>query len=456
MPADYGLLELLDLTLNVIGMLVGLRIGAALIRYYHHFSDPKEKHEVFTTALTFTTALSVFLLVVLQLFSHSISRWVSGTSQNYGYFQIVFICLAIQTIYLVPENHLLAKKKSVTYSVLSIGSLVSNLSLNIFFLVIMKMGVFGILLSMLVTKSLNAIIVLTLTLWKRPYSFSWYKLKKMLIFGIPLVPASLGLFVMHFSDRFFIRIYCGLDYLGLYSLGYKFALILSTMISAPIFRIWNTQRFEIAKSDSAPETVGRLFTYYALVMIAAALGIGLFADEAISLMAPSAYKGASTVVPIIVLGYVLYGMANYLTTGIMITYKTKYAAYIQLSCAAINVLLNILLIRTFGVYGAAMATFLTFLVMAVLTFAISQRLYPISFEYGRVSALFVIPLFLFALATLFDFPLVTSLAYKSALMIAFPVILILGRFFSDDEINEGKKVLKTFLGILNMKKASSA
>jgi len=442
-PADYGLLELLDLTVNVIGMLVGLHIGSALIRYYNYYDDQKGKQEVFTTALAFTFLLSLFVFCILVVLSDPISKLISGSSQYYRYFQITFICLTIQAIYLIPETYLLARKKSLLYSALSTGTLISNLSLNIFFLVVMRMGVFGILLSMLITKAINCLIVSAITLRHIRYSFSLEKLKKMIWFSLPLVPASISMFIIHFSDRFFIQMYCNLNDLGLYSLGYKFGMIISIIVSTPIFKIWDTQRFEIAKNNNAQQIFKKIFTYYSAVIIFVGLGISVFIDEIVSVMAASEYKGASTIVPLIVLSYVFYGMASYFTLGIMIRNKTKYAAYIQLCAAGINLLLNMFFISSYGIIGAAISTVLTFLFIVLLNFIVSQKIYPIPFEYGRVFILFALAIFLFGLSRLVELPFLMSLGIKSFLILGFPLILFIGKFFNEEEISKGMELLKT-------------
>jgi len=451
-PGDYGLLELLDLTLNVMAMFVGLNMGSAVLRYYLYFDDPKEKLEVFTTSLIFTFILSILALGVLESLSIPISKLVSGDSEYSRYFQITFLCLAIQTIYLIPETYLLACKKSLIYSSLSIGAFVSGLGLNILFLVFMKMGVLGILLSMLITKALNGLVVSAITLRSVRFSFSWGKLRKIISFSLPLVPAAFSMFIIHFSDRFFIQKFCNLNDLGLYSLGYKFGMILSIIVSVPIFRIWDTQRFEAAKSENGNKMISRIFTYFTAVIIFAGLGICMFVDEIIHIMAASEYQGASKVVPLIVLSYVLYGIANFFTLGIMISNKTKYIAYIQLPVAGANILFNILFISHYGVIGAAISTVLSFLLLATFNFIISQKLYEVPIEYRRVPFLFGLAISIFGVSRLIEMPLLISLGIKSLMMVGFPLLLLAGSFFYEEEITKGKDQLRGIASYFRLRK----
>lgn len=441
-PSNYGLLELLDLTLTVFAILVALGIESSVIRYYNYFDDPKDKQEVFTTSITFALIFSLMILGILEIFSIPICKSILGSAEYLRYFQIIFLCLAVQNVYLVPEAFLIAQKKSVLYSILSIGTLVSSLSLNIIFLVFMDMGVLGILLSMLITKIVNGLVVSAITLKSVRYSFSWRKLKEIMSFGLPLMPATLGLYIMHFSDRFFIQKFCSLNDVGIYSLGYKFGMILTILVSGPIFRIWDTQRFEIAKAEDGEKVFRKIFTYYSGIMIFAGLSISVFINEIFSIMAAREYQSGTAVVPLIVLSYILYGMANFFSLGIMITNKTKYAAYIHLSVAGLCILFNMFFISRYGVMGAAISTLLSFLFLSIFTYSISQKLYPVHFEYGRISILFGLATTIFVVSRFIEARLAVSIGLKSLLLLAFPIVLLFSNFFYSEEIKKIKKLLE--------------
>jgi O-antigen/teichoic acid export membrane protein len=432
LPADYGVLALLDMAMNVMGMLVGLGMGAGLIRFFHHFETQEEKNEVFTTVLITVVVLNTGLLILLQTFSTPITALVTGDVQSQSAFQLMFISLVMQNIYQVGESLLLARKQSVLYSSLAVITMLLNLSLNILFLVVFHLGVYGIMLSMLIAKSVNALIVLTLTLKGVRLRFSWAKLVRIIRFSYPLLFVSIGAFLMHYSDRIFIRAYGDLTELGLYSLGHKFGMILSMLIVTPIFHIWNTQRFEIAKQDHPKPVFARMFTYFALVVVFFGLGISVFIDEAI-VIAGSAFHEAAQVVPLIVLGYIFFAFAGFMNLGCMITGKTKFLAVSQAIAVGINLLLNYFLVSRYGIMGAAMATALSFFCLALMNFIVSQKTYPVVFEYRRLALLTLAAGTAFFVSTLGDFSLLPSLAYKTGSMLVLPVGLLVFGFFNAEE-----------------------
>ncbi len=441
-PSDYGILELLDLTINVISMILGVRLGTAIIRYYHHYESSEDQNEVISTAFIFVSIATLLTVGILECFTRPISGVILGNSDYFRYFQVILLSMGFQAIYSIPENYLLAQNKSLIYSAFSMATLISNLTFNILFIVVYRMGVMGMLLSMIITKFMSFVGLLFVIRHIR-LSLSWKKLWEMLKFGMPLVPESFCLFIMHYADRFFVQKYCDLSELGQYSLGYKFGMILSILISEPFYRTWNTQRFEIAKREDAKYTFGKVLTYFSAVALFAGLGISVFINEVMYIMAPKEYQGATGVVALVVLSYILYGVAQYFSLGIMLSYQTKYAAYIQMVVAGLNLLFNWFFISRYGVIGAAIATVMSFLSLAVLTLMVSQRLYYVKFEYGRIATLFIVTAIVYGLSQMIHTPSVwAAIGMKVAVMLSFPLFLFAMKFFTKQELDKAEKLIK--------------
>lgn len=443
-PADYGLIEVLNLMLDVLGMVVGVRMIAAKTRYYHLYDRVEDKREVYTTSLIFAVCMSCAAVALLWGASGSLARLTLGSSDYSACYHLVIVSFAIQNICLIAENDLIIKKQSAFYSGLCIGLMILSLTLNIVFLSVFHLGAWGILWSILITKIVNTA-VLPVTLRGHRIRFSWDKLKKMVRYGLPLVPASLALFAMHYGDRFFLQRFCSLSEVGIYSLGYKFGMIMGVLVTAPFSRAWGTHSFEIAKQPGARTVYSKVLTYFSCLLVTLGLGISIFAEDAIGLLAPPSYAGAAGIIPWIVLAYIFSGLSGFVGLGIMLSFRTKYAAYIDIPIAAFNLILNLLLIRWLGILGAALATLFTFGIKFFVTLVISQRLYPIKFEYRRLLILAAVAFGLFAVSRLWTGPQVMSILFHSVLFLTFPAILFLVKFFTPEEVSGAQKAVQRFL-----------
>ena len=113
-------------------------------------------------------------------------------------------------------------------------------------------------------------------------------------------------------------------------------------------------------------------------------GLSLFSEEALIVLATTEFIGGYVVVPLLVLSAVLASIAAYFTFGIQIEKKSNYRLAINVMALIINCTLNLVLIPRFGIIGAALATCLSYAFLAMAGMVISQRLYYVSYRWGRI------------------------------------------------------------------------
>jgi O-antigen/teichoic acid export membrane protein len=313
----------------------------------------------------------------------------------------------------------------------------------------MGWGLWGVLISPAITFVVLAIFLLKRTFSEVGFSFSLGITKQILKFTIPLIPASLGMFVLHFSNRYFVKHFCSLSDVGIYSLGFKFGFILSVMVIHPFNLIWQTYMYEIAKKPNAGEIYGRVLTYFTFALILSGIIVSVPIQEVIRIIAAPPFYGAFTVVPLIASAYILSGINLIFQTGLFISGKTHWIGLITFSCAVVNLIGNFFLISSLGIMGAALSTFVSFLFMAGGTFYISYRAYPIEIEYLRISKLVGIALLVFAVSRYVEFDsIIFSLMFKTFLIVAFLFTLFIINFLNEAEKNKIYSFRKLLFGRL--------
>jgi O-antigen/teichoic acid export membrane protein len=435
-PSDYGTLELLDLFMLVSHTILGMGLGAALVRFYHAAESEREQNEVVSTALFSTILFAGFFLLVCQSSAEFIAQLILKDPDSAFFIKIISVSLFFQIILAIPENILIAKKKTLVFSKINVVTFLLYLTLNILFIAVLQFGVLGMLYSMLISKTLNTLILFISTRDSYIFKFSSSKMTQMASFGLPLIPSSLCMLVLHYSDRFFLQHFHNLDELGIYSLGYKFGMIISMLINQPLNYIWSPQRYEIAKEKNAPEAFGKIITYVWLILAFVGLGISIFSHEIITIMAPVEYERSSGLIALIVGAYILFGLSSFSAVGFFIQYKTRYDAMLKFITALANIVLNYFLVKNYGMYGAAVSTFLTFLIYAALNFYVSQKVFYIQFEYHRMLKIGLSALIIFVGSKFIDLDLLYSIIFKLCLLALFPFLLYLSKFFNETEIEK--------------------
>jgi O-antigen/teichoic acid export membrane protein len=231
-----------------------------------------------------------------------------------------------------------------------------------------------------------------------------------------------------------LKHYGSLHDVGLYSLGYRLGEFLTFPMQA--FELaWPQFLFSNHKSPDAPALYARTFTYFLGFMGFLCLAISLFAKEIIELTVAPAFHEAHRVVPLIAAALFFKGFNYAGNVGINLHRKVKYRPVILGVAAALNITLNFLLIPTYGMMGAAISTLVSYLVEGVLRVVVSQRLYPVPYEYTRLGrvALVIIGLY-YAGVTIPWGTIWIALAGKAALLLSAPLLLYVGGFFQPGEL----------------------
>lgn len=433
-PRQYGILELLELVSYILGVFLGMGIAHSTIRFHYEYKQPKDRMVVISSALFFSWGISLVAALIFSYLSPYISLLVFKDLQYTNYLRIVFFTLFLIIGAEVPFALLRTLEKSVFFVVVSIIRLTIGISLNVLFIVGFKWGILGILLSGLITNGIASSFLFFYTCHKMGLGFSWVKLKEMLGFGLPYVAGGLSIFIINFADRFFLQSFASLSDVGLYSLGYKFGMIINVLVLIPFLKAWEPKRLELAKTSEAKDIFSVVLTYFWFVEIFCALGIAILIKDVLSIMSPPEYWAAYKVVPLILLSYVLQGGYFYIQIGIVLEKKTKYIAMIMAICAASNLLLNFLLIPRWGMIGAAFATLSTFMIMFTLNYFISNKIYYVRYELVRILKMFgsAAILYLASLTILIE-GVTLSILFNLGLALSFPFILYLLGFYSKSE-----------------------
>ena len=122
-----------------------------------------------------------------------------------------------------------------------------------------------------------------------------------------------------------------------------------------------------------------------MILLLAAFVLALVAMVILNMFFPSSYHAAASIIPIITVSSVLFGVYNIFSIGIGIRRKTWFAALVMALAALVNVGCNFLLIPLYGSMGAALSTLIAYFLLAVTMYIVNQRIYPIPFEIGLFS-----------------------------------------------------------------------
>jgi len=154
--------------------------------------------------------------------------------------------------------------------------------------------------------------------------------------------------------------------------------------------------YSIAKRTDAKHVFGLVFRWFSLVLLFTTFVCSLAGIIVLDIFFPPAYHTTAPVIPIIALSTMFYGAYTVVTVGISLERKTWIAAILTTVSALLNVGINIVLIPHYGAMGAAVATLIAYIVLALSGYIVNQRLYPVPFQVGPFLIALLVGLTLYA------------------------------------------------------------
>jgi O-antigen/teichoic acid export membrane protein len=420
-PAEFGVLEVLTRVgeiLSICLLVHGVRM-AGFTFYCQAQGEPERERTAATILLT-----PMILLVACGLmaagFSPYLGRLIGIEDSGLVAFAILMIIAEGMTV--APLTLIQARVESGYFIFIMAMMFCLRLALTVLLVVFMQWGLWGVLMASTATSLAFGVLLTWRELRRSPLVLDLKKLREILIFALPFVPAGLCNLVLHNGDRFFLMRYCGADEVGLYALGYRLAMAVGMFSAGPLLQVWAARVFDAFQRPDASVFVGRVCTRILAVYLFAGIGACLFDEDLIAILAMPSYHGATALVDPLTLAYFFWSAANLLDAPIWVRRRSGLKPWIFFLSGSATLGLYVWLIPSYGALGAACATLAGLMVHCAVTFVVSQRLFHVQYEFGRLFVMLGLAIAMVA-AEHYTGPGAIGFAQKAALWTAWPLLL---------------------------------
>ena len=426
-PADYGVMSLITSTTTLLGIFVVLALDNSAARWYWDTEDSDQRRRSIASGAWGQFAAASLAGLALFVLADQVANRVIRVPDAGKYFRLCALTLPLNQFVVVSVNWLRMRRRPVATTVFTLGVALGQIGLTLLFVVGFRWGLTGVYRAQVLTLAGAAMTAIALMRdWLNPRHFRMTRLREMLRFALPLIPTAIAVWVVSFADRYFIQRYSGVVEVGLYGVGYALAQVLALLTGA-FQQAWGPFALSIHTEPDARQTYANVFLVYVTVTAIAATGLSLFAPEAIRIVATDRYAGASTVVGLLSLSYVVIGLTYIAAIGPTIM-KTNRDIGIALTVAALlNVVLNLVFVPRYGKIGSAAATLISQSLTPIYLFTRAQKLYPIPYRFGSGIALLAAAVAIIAAGTLLPThrPLLTIAAKIGLVLLFVPLLLYL-------------------------------
>lgn len=225
---------------------------------------------------------------------------------------------------------------------------------------------------------------------------------RLIKFSSPMVLHSICIISLYGFDRYLIEYYEDLESVGAYSLGYTIAAFVSIACMA-IDGAWTSYFYEQGKELGSEESSLELaMTFGVISCIISLLTCTLVSIQPIFFWLFSiegSYLDAMAIIPAVSLGLVFNGMYMLFSKPMVLKKCTFTLSMITLSCASLNIILNLILIPKYSIEGAAFATLCSYFLLMILSSYFSQKQIFINYSWPKI----IYPIFLTTIFCILQF-----------------------------------------------------
>lgn len=372
--AEYGIADLMTTTVNLMTPFFTLIISEAVMRFA--LDRECDKRQVFSIGLFVT----LFGTVIMLIFSPLI-RFSSDLKPYYVLFILYYFVTALQT---VLSQFLKGIEKVTVYAFSGVLHTMTFIAFNILFLVVLKIGINGYLLSMILSNAITILyLVLGGKLWKyiiSPKQISQALTRKMLQYSVPMIPNSLSWWVSNSSDKYMLTFFCGVGATGVYSVSQRipslFAIISTIFISS-----WQISAIDDFGSQESIDFYSRIYRIYSTFNILALSGLILLTKPLAKFLFSKSFFDGWQFVPVLLMAFLFQAMSSYLGTIYTSAKKTKMLFVSTIIAAITNIVLNAILIPALGAQGAALATFASYFIIWLIRLIDTRKIIKLKIAY---------------------------------------------------------------------------
>ena len=365
LPEEYSTADLISQTANLLIPLACAGITNGVFRFaVDQDEDPKQ---IFSSGLSILLVASVIFGVLSPLIG------LFETLNTYVWLVVFYVIVA--NIHAVVAQYIRAKGNTVLFSLGGLMGTALTIAFNLLFLIVLDMGVVGYVLSVVLGDVVVTVVLfLCARLWRdvdvRSVGFS--KVREMLKYSVPLIPTIIFWWITSVSDRYLVIAMEGSEVNGLYAAAYKVPTLI-TLVCGVFIDAWQFSAISENDKKEREEFFGRVFAWFGSILFMGASAVVLFSKVATRILLADNYYDSWRYIPVLSFAMVFYSLVSFMGSVYTVEKKSVNSLITAAVGAVTNIVLNILLIPPLSAMGAAVATFVSYLLVMILRSADSRR-----------------------------------------------------------------------------------
>ena len=389
---EYGYFDLYSTYAWLLAIFLTLQLENGMFRF---LIDKREKKEEIKSIIS-----NGIIVILIQLFVF-IGLFFLGLKllviKNIEYIFIMTISTSLLNLMLQIARGL---GKNIEYSISSIINGVFNVIFCVIFIKFLSLKLLGIVLAYVLSNLVASLyLILKIKIYKyiNIKSLEKTKVKELIVYSFPLIPNSISSWVMSISDKIMISAFLGVTFNGIYSISTKFSMLLSHVFT--VFSLSWTESASMSTNDSDKsiyfsKIINNVFLVCSFICIIVLASMPII----FKILIENSYFEAYKYIPILVFAS-FFELFSILIGGVFIALKlSKEISRTTIIGGTINILINFLFLKRYGLIVACISTLVSYMYIAVSRYIKISKYLKIKLDYKKyvmVAILYVVIVFLY-------------------------------------------------------------
>ncbi len=394
---DYGVMNLVAATLTVAVAVGKVGVQHSILRYQSEIAAGKSRFtlkQLYATTFFGMVGSALFVMAGLLLVTGLVPAHRFNDPRLRGLLAIASLLIVVQVVESAVTNVLRAEQRTTTLMKYQVAKKYFGIALIVFAVLVISRSLTAFYTASVIGETV-ALLFLTFSLFRagdrpRPTlnGFSRPLYRELIAFGIPMmIGYELSGIILSVGDRYVIEWLVGEKPLGLYAAAYNLCQYVQAVVIASIGQAIMPIYMQMWDQKGPDETgafISRSLRNYVLFGAPIIAGLASVGPELLPSLASEKYASAAVILPWVIAGMVVDGTTAMLGAGLFIHRKTRIIMIIVLSCAILNLGLNVILVPRLGIVGAAIATLISYAAAAMALGAAGRKFLPVAIPWSTL------------------------------------------------------------------------
>lgn len=379
---EFGLSDILSVYSSFIVILATCCIGESLFIFPKGKSD-NEKTKYFSSGMNFVFAImgiTACIFLSLQIIANAYEI-TNSFIDNIWFIYLLVISSSLQQLF---QQFTRSIDKMTVFSTTGV---VNTFGIALFaFAFIPFWRLSGYILSLVCANIVSGLYSFIASKSYKYLNLIYIKkevLLSMLKYSVPLMPNGVMWWLVSSLNRPLMESHLGLNEIGIYAVAGKFPALLN-MVFTIFSTSWQISVIEEFQTDNYKDFYNRVFKIIFVILSIVLVAISLFSKIFVRIFADADFYSAWKYIPILTIGALFSCLSSYVGANFSATRESKYFFYSSIWGAVVSVVLNLLLIPMFGLWGVCAAVVASFVAITICRLIYSWKYAPISMLYKYV------------------------------------------------------------------------